>query len=269
MQPSTAGLDEIARRFGVSGAAEWQVLLNMLALDDGFVLVVLTVPDQADAVVCRRALAKWFEDQHRPLAVIEPPAPAALHDVARALLTVPDSAGRWSIWLGAAVRSDARDAPDWDLAWRHVLVALNRHRNPLQRRLGPLVLAGGTRLAPAMQEVASDLWSVRSLTLRLEPVLAPVAGERPPAARPAASGPRCAPDPDLALRMAARVRGRAGQEGLLASLLDRAGYGLAASGRRNDAETAWHEAASLFEAAGQSGEAARVWAEISDVSTTT
>jgi tetratricopeptide (TPR) repeat protein len=257
----------IERRYGTAAAAEWQVLLNRLELGEGFALVVLVVPDMDGARLCQGELESWLARRGRRLTVIAPESPAALHDAAVTLFGLPEDPHRGAIWLAAVPGPSGEDAESWDLAWRHTLVGLNQQRNPLRRRfLLPLILVGAANLVPAMREIAADLWSVRSLSLRIERELEATAGEREHTPALPDLPPRDgAPDPELALRMAGRVRGRDGQQRVLASLLARAGEGFAALGKWHEAEAAWHEAADLFGAYGPPASLGQAQEKLGDI----
>ena len=265
-------LDPIERRYGRAAAAEWQVLLNRLEIGEGFALVVLVVPDGAGARLCQNALDSWLVRRGQHLTVIAPDAPTALHDAAATLLGLPADPGRGAIWLAAAAGPWDADAAAWDLAWRHALVGLNQERNPLRRRFAlPLILVGTTGLIPAMREIASDLWSVRSLSLRIEPGPEAMQLGEPERlkAAPEPAFPDDAADPDLALRMAERLRGRSGQQHTRASLLDRAGRGFAGRRQWQEAERAWRESAWLYEQSGSQQEAGWIWLEVGDIARVT
>jgi len=261
-------IDPIERRYGVLAAAEWRTLLNLFELAGGFTLIVQVVPDMAGARLCRDELQTWLVRRSRRLEVIEPTSPAALHVAAETLFNLPEDPYRGAIWLAAAPGPEVPEPDEWDLAWRHALVGLNQQRNRLRRQFRqPLVLVGNDRLVPIMQEVAVDLWSVRSLSLRIEPgreALIQATPLEPMREQPEAFQDGTAPDPELALRMADRLRGRPGQESGLATLLARAGHGFAARGRWAEAEAALREAADLFEQFGPQPEAIWSWITLGD-----
>ena len=265
---ATSNGQAIERRYGATAAAEWRVLLNRLDLGEGFALIVLVVPDMDGARLCRAELEAWLARRGRTVAVIEPDAPAALYNAATRLLTLADAPDRGAIWLAAVPSPALRDKRAWDNAWRHALVGLNQQRNPLRRRFPlPVILVGDTDLVVAMREIAADLWSVRALSLRIVPEQVASgldhSGNREHARTEASDG-AAAPDPELALRMAERVRGRPEEERTLASLLVRAGEGFAAKGKWREAEAAWREAAGLFERHGEWQKAAWTWTDLGD-----
>ena len=273
MTNATALPDPIERRYGSAAAEEFQVLLNRLDLAEGFVLIVLVVPDNNGARLCQTALTDWLAARDQHLTVIAPATPSDLNDAAATLLSLPPDPQRGAIWLAAAAGPWDPAYPAWELAWRHALVGLNQARNPLRRTFPlPVILVGTAALIPQMREIAADLWSVRSLSLRIEPGPEPLQEMRepaPPANWPEPPIPYNAPDPDLALRMADRLSGQDSQQRTVAYLLDRAGQGFAARRRWHEAEPAWHKAAILYERVGQYPEAARAWVEIGDIARVT
>jgi tetratricopeptide (TPR) repeat protein len=259
----------IERRYGPAAAEEFQVLLNRLDLAEGFVLVVLVVPDNTGARLCQTELAAWLAARNQHLTAITPATPDELFDAATTLLGLPADPRRGAIWLAAATGPWSADYPLWELAWRHVLVGLNQTRNLLRRDVNlPLILAATAALIPQMREIAADLWSVRSLSLRIEPaanVIQQIPERVPRPDRPEPAIRDHAPDPDLAMRMASRHRGQESQLPALASLLSRAGEGFAARRQWQQAEQAWREAAAVYEQTAQPQPTARAWIEIGDI----
>ena len=72
--------------------------------------------------------------------------------------------------MEAVVNDSAADGAAWQAAWRHAVGGLNQQRNPLRRKFSvPLILVGAHWLVPVMRETAPDLWSVRSVVVRIEP----------------------------------------------------------------------------------------------------
>jgi tetratricopeptide (TPR) repeat protein len=261
--------DPIERRYGAAAAEEFQVLLNRLDLAEGFALVVLAVPDNTGARLCQTSLNGWLAHRGQHLTVIAPNTPGELYHAAATLLDLPPDPQRGAIWLAAAAGPSDPAYPEWELAWRHALVGLNQSRNPLRRDFAlPLILVGTAALIPAMREIAADLWSVRSLSLRIEPDPKALQEMREPDRIPEWPEPNVpdnAPDPDLAMRMAGRLRGQAGQRLTLASLLNRAAQGFAARKQWQQAERVWREAAELYEQVEQPQEAGWTWVEIGDI----
>ena len=240
----------IERRYGVTAANEWQRVLSHFVLAEGFALLVLTVPDRDGAELCRNELARLLAEDRKRLIALEPTSPEELVRLASALPEQPADAAIGAVWLSAVVPRSAADHPAWEAAWRRSLAGLNQQRNPLRRRFAwPLLIVGADWVAPTMRDFAPDLWSVRTQVVRIEPdrdrraELEP----RPPAASRdeprAVGGP--SPDPEMALREAARLRGIAGRERALAAMLERAGAGYFGRDELGAAETVLREAADL------------------------
>ncbi len=247
--------DPIGRRYGAVAGREWRHLLSHMALADGFLFCVLVVPDQDGAALCKEALLQALARDGRSLGVFEPETPAQLRALAGTLLESSPTAPSRGVWLAAVVAEAAPHAAVWKQAWQALLEGLNQQRNPLRREIdGPLVLVGAGWLVPMLREVAPDLWSVRSLVTRIEP--APGAPTAPDTQKPrelerrADTATDTAPDPDLALREAAKLADRPGQEANRASLLGRAAVGLRARGDLPGAERLLREALSFVASTG-------------------
>jgi tetratricopeptide (TPR) repeat protein len=261
-----ASRNRIEQRLGQTAAAEWQLVLNCLALSEAFVLVVIAVPNPDIERICRDALTAWFEAQDQTLTVIVPASQAEMHQAAASVRMAVEDPSCTGIWLAAASDVLGPDATDWELAWRHALIGLNMLRNPMRRNFPhPLLLVGNTHLITWMREVATDLWSVRSLSVRIEPALREFDTEFEGRIERDTGTARTGPDPDLALRMVDRARGQAGQEAVLAAALDRAGRGFEAQDRRPEAIQAWTEAAGLYEALNQLDDAVRMHLELGSI----
>ena len=218
----------IEQRYGIRAAREWQLVRGHVALNEGFSLVLLLVPDQDGARLCRNALDEQLHEIGRGLLDLSPDTPVALRRIAETLLNAAPNEACGAIWLAAAVSAVAPDAGAWDLAWRWGLATLNQHRNPLRERFHiPLFIAGTPSLMPLFREVAPDLWSVRDLVVHIEPP--PVVGARDARERGdihrderrVDEGP--IPDLELALDGIRRLRGVTGRERELATLYERAG----------------------------------------------
>lgn len=255
----------IGRRHGPEAEAEWRRVVNHFALNDGFALLVLIVPDSDGAALCQLVLADQLYGMGRRVLDVSPDSPSALRQLAPTLLQlpIPDDCG--AVWLAAAVPGSAEDHAAWEMAWRWGLATLNQSRNPLRRRVDrTLVLVGGPDLVPLFREAAPDLWSVRSLVAWIEPVSQPEPGREPgpqpragAAGRPAEDGGRdrrpgtrrapAGPVPDLDLALAAieRLRGVAGRERDLATMVERAAWAYAGRGNPPAAEACFREALDL------------------------
>ena len=263
----------IEQPYGAEAVAEWRLLLNQFALGDGFAFVVLTVPGPDGAALCADELGAFLAPQARHLAYVASRTTEELRALAARLLALPDDAAMGAVWVTAALPDTTAEQDDWQAAWRYAVGSLNQQRNPLRRKLHvPLIMVGAPWLVPQMREMAPDLWSVRSLLVRNEPAReAAFESKGLISADLALLDDRdnlsadVAPDPVLAMREAARVRGIAGQELALVRLLARAGQGFRARGALHAAEDALQEAAELAARSGASEAAAAAWHDLAIV----
>ena len=169
------------------------------------------------------------------MLLASPADPEALNRLAGTLLDASPPPGTGGVWVSGAPSEDSRDYQIWADAWQSAAARLNEHRNSLIRRLGaPLVFAGAPWLQTTLRDNAPDLGSMRTPVVRIVPEA--TAGEP---IRDLPAHKEQGPDPEMALREAARLRGMPGQELLLARLLYRAGMGVAA-------DCKWTEAAEAF-----------------------
>ena len=259
--------DTIERRYGAEAAAEWRVLLNQFALGDGFALLVLSVPGPDGAALCADELDAFLGAQGRHLAYVASRTTEELRQLTPRLLSLPKDAATGAVWVMAVIPDALAERPAWEAAWRVALSSLNQQRNPLRREVDvPLIVVGAPWLVPLMRESAPDLWSVRSMVVRIEPARGPglalpglIESEPVLLGGRDDRGAQTAPDPALAMREAARLRGVPGREQALADLLARAGDGFAARGALHAAEDAWREAAELGGRSGSPATAAAAW----------
>jgi tetratricopeptide (TPR) repeat protein len=243
--PTTA----IGRRYGVSAEKEWDRVRSHFALNAGFSLVVLIVPDRDGAALCLRVLADDLRGRGQDVLDISPPSPSALRQLAPLLLAQAPPSDCGALWLAAAVPEAAEDHAAWQMAWRWGLATVNQNRNPLRRHLDrTLVIVGVPALVPLFREAAPDLWSIRDLVAHIEPEPGPMPtaalgverrlAERRPSDRPI-------PDLDLALAAIERLRGVTGQERDLATMVERAAQAYAGRGNAAAAEACFREALDL------------------------
>jgi tetratricopeptide (TPR) repeat protein len=241
----------IGRHYGPAAEAEWRRVSSHFALNDGFALLVLIVPDSDGAALCQLVLSDLLYGDGRQVLDMSPDSPSALRQLAPSLLRlrVPPACG--VVWLAAAVPHTAEDHAAWDMAWRWGLATLNQNRNPLRRRIDrTLVLVGVPELVPLFRESAPDLWSVRSLVVWIEPDPDLAAARREQANRDQRLGSRRAPagpvpDLDLALAEINRLRDMPGRERDLATMVERAAWAYAGRGNAPAAEACFREALDL------------------------
>ncbi len=233
----------LASRYNLRESAEWQKLLRHFALGaDGFAFIVLLVPDVDGAEICCQTLEQRLAENGKTLWRIPLEKTDDLKLLAGKLLDLklPESAG--AVWVSATAHQTLSEEEHWKAAWREGMAQLNQYRNPLRNRIETtLIFAGAPWLQEVIRQMAPDLWSVRTLVVKVQPQLL---------AEPAGSSVTsesdqediAASDPELALREAEKLRGQPGKELALARMLHRAGEGLM---ERNQ----WREAISRFEEA--------------------
>ncbi len=241
----------LANRYNLSASADWQALLRHFELGEGFAFIVLMVPDEEGAEVCREALDSYLATHSRRVREITVATPSDLRNLPEVLLELKATPEDGAIWVARAVPEGAPDYEVWREAWRIGVATLNQFRNPLRRQFDiPLIFVGAPWLQETLRENSPDLWSVRTLTARVEQQASETAVER--RAEPSVPQPETpAPDPELALAEAERLRGQPGKELALARLLHRAGLGLAARSHWQEAAKAFSEALELRERANE------------------
>ncbi len=249
MPDNGIGTTPLGRRYGRTAEAEWQRVVSHFALNDGFALVVLIVPDSDGAALCQLMLADQLAAMGRDVLDVSPNSPSTLRQLAPLLLGLDPPEACGAVWLAAAVPISADDHAAWEMAWRWGLGTLNQNRNPLRRNLRhTLVLVGVPGLIPLFREAAPDLWSVRAMVVRIEPDPSRILTEklgidrRNVSRRPSAAH---IPDLVLALRAIERLRGVARRERDLASAVERAARAYAGRGNAQAAEACFREALDL------------------------
>ncbi len=164
-------------RLGPAGEAEWARLRRHLELAQGFWLGFVFTPSPPAAAVLRRRTEAQLRSRARTLALLQPEDPNELRAIWHELHTV--ASGRAGcVWV-EAVRADSPTQPrgPWTAAWEALFLALNEQRETLRRHLsGGLVLVVLPDLKPRARELASDLWSIRSLVVDV-PGVAFVSGD--------------------------------------------------------------------------------------------
>lgn len=224
--PRRADGSAIFRRYGAGAVAEWQRVCGHFALNEGFALVVLIVPDRDGASLCRQALANRLRAGGTGILDVSPATPSNLSRLAPTLLALRPEADCSAVWVAAAVPPSAANHAAWDMAWRWGLATLNQNRNTLRRWIGrSLVIVGTPDLVPLFREAAPDLWSVRSLVAHIGPD-----PNRPITNVPTLTRCCCtrhpplvpAPDLDSALCDIEHLRGKGGREMELADAVERA-----------------------------------------------
>jgi tetratricopeptide (TPR) repeat protein len=240
-------LEKLAGRYELSGQAEWQKLLNHFHLSKGFSLLVFLVLDADGAALCRRELDNQLQKEGKQLFAIEIPTPEDLRRLSSSLLDTQPPANAGCVWVAAVEPDYGKAYPEWRDAWQFAFARLNSHRNEMRRHFNlPLLFVGAPWLQEVMREIAPDLWSVRTLVVRIEP--RPQFTSAQPASEPARFGfeiEKSGADPVFALKEAEGLRGVPGKELALARLLYRAGEGFASRYDWPSARKAYVEALEL------------------------
>lgn len=240
-----------ASRYKLAASADWQALLRLFELNESFAFIVLLVPNEEGAIVCRDALAKHLEENGKEILELET-TPGRLREIANALLFTKARLETGAVWVSRVVSEGAADYREWREAWRRGVSALNQHRNPLRRKWSvPVVFVGAPWLQEVLRESAPDLWSVRTQVAWVEPE-APAMDASVP--RAADDVPRRGPDPEMAIAEAERLRGKKGSELVVARLLYRAGLGFAASSQRPEATRVLEESLEIRRRSGAGAE---------------
>lgn len=241
---------DVASRYNLSASPDWQALLTHFDLGEGFAFIVLMVADEEGADVCRAALDRFLKQTGKHLREVTVAAPIDLRNLAETLLQLTAEPEDGAIWVARAVPLGNVDYDVWREAWRIGVATLNQFRNPLRRQFDiPLIFVGAPWLQEVLRENAPDLWSVRTLTARVQSQASENLREQPAAtSTPETREP--GPDPELALAEAQQLREQPGKELALARLLHRAGVGFSASRRWSEAVNALSEALELRERAG-------------------
>jgi tetratricopeptide (TPR) repeat protein len=246
-QPSDGG-GVILRRYGATAAADWQRLLTLFDIATGFALIVLSAPDADGAALCHRELAGLLGATGRAIRSHLPADPAALRALAATLPRQPPGSEIGAVWIECVVPLSDPDIDTWRTAWRRMLEGLNQQRNSFREAFPTAVVIVAARwVLPLFRECAPDLWSVRSLVVRIGPE--PATEPRPARDSPNLRDQRPAravadsPDPDFALAQAARLPKT--NDLARARLLLHAARGLLDRDRPGEAETVLTEALAL------------------------
>ena len=261
-----------AQRIHVAASPDWQNLLHYFDLaGEGFAFIVLIVPDGDWADACRQALERYLLASRQKLQVMSFESPEEFRDgLAKRLLSLEPDKETGAIWVAAAIPEAVKGYKRWAEAWRTAVARLNQHRNPLRQQLDvPLLFVGAPWIQTVLREMAPDLWSVRTLVVRVAPPSENRGKNESPASQQSfttdlAEGK--AIDPFFALKEAERFRGETGKEMALARLLGRAGFGFKARYQWDEAEQALTEAIELYRRfAGETTEFADLLNKLADV----
>ena len=244
--------EALAARYNLSAQPEWQQFLTHFDLAESFALVVLLVTDADGADLCREELEQQLQREGGKLVLLEFPSPEALRNLPAQLLATQLPAEAGGLWIAAVAPDYAKDFSAWQEAWQFALARLNPRRNDIRRQFNrSLIFVGAPWLQETMREIAPDLWSVRTLVARIEP-LAVTETKAVTAERKSfdIGETKSGGDPKFALQEAEKLRGIPGKELALARLLHRAGDGFVSRNDWRSAERAYTEALEIKQKVG-------------------
>jgi tetratricopeptide (TPR) repeat protein len=246
---STVGT--LSQRTQIAASPDWQNLLTYFDLSgEGFAFIVLLVPDGEWAEACRQALERYLMAYRKKVVTVSfDSAEQFGMEMTSRLLSLHVDEGVGAVWVGAAVPEVSAEYEKWQAAWRVGVARLNQYRNPLRDQFNaPLLFVGAPWIQTTLREMAPDLWSVRTLVVRIE---SSAMSSEITISHPSSKQYRTtfaqgrAIDPDFALKEAEALRGQPGKEITLSRLLGRAGLGFRAHHRGDEAERAFKEALRL------------------------
>lgn len=265
IEPDVSAAGTLAQRLNIAASPDWQNLLTYFDLaGEGFAFIVLLVPDSEWAAACRQALERYLMAYRKKLlAVTFESAEEFKDELASRLLSLQPGEDTGVVWMEAAVTEVSKEYKRWEEAWRVAAARLNQYRNPLRQQLKvPLLFVGAPWVQITLRETAPDLWSVRTLVVRIEPsAIVAEPGNRSLSSQPIVTelSEGRAIDPDFTLKEAERLRGQPGKELALSRLLGRAGLGFFVRYRFSEAERTLTEAIELHRSFGaEAGEFANL-----------
>jgi tetratricopeptide (TPR) repeat protein len=224
----------------------WAAFLRHLDYNVGFAFVVLLVPDKVGLRICQEALHEHLAKEGLAVAEVSSPSPDRLQGLVEVLLQLVPGPEIGAVWTEVTVPEISPDFDEWKKALEEAFLRLNPHRNRLQGQIPcTWVFAGPSWIQPIVREAAPDIWSVRSMVVRVEPQgKGYIEEERWPESSSIEIAEN-APDPEFSLAEAARLRGKPGQELTLARVLFRAGVGLLGERQFESAYKAFQESLDL------------------------
>lgn len=231
----------LAQRLHIAASPDWQNLLTYFDLSgEGFAFIVLIVPDKDWADACRYALERYLLSFRRKLVVVPFDSAEEFGDkLAERLLSLKPDEETGAVWVSAAVPEAVKEYESWAEAWSTGVARLNQYRNPLREQFQvPLLFVGSSWVQPVIREMAPDLWSVRTLVVRIETTISQTteSSSFPSQSLALDWDEGRAIDSDFALQQAEKLREQPGKELALANLLHRAAQSLFVRYRLDEAE---------------------------------
>ncbi|HMF54842.1 MAG TPA: tetratricopeptide repeat protein [Pyrinomonadaceae bacterium] len=260
IEPETSTAGTLAQRTQIAASPDWQNLLTYFDVSgEGFAFIVLLVPDGDWAKACRQALERYLIAYRKRLVTLRfESAEEFEQELASRLLSLQVDEETGAVWVGAAIPEVSKEYEKWQAAWRVAVARLNQYRNPLRQQFNvPLLFVGSPWIQTTLREMAPDLWSVRTLVVRITPSSADSERMDQSSSSQEYVGTweeGRTIDPDFALKQAENVRGQPGKELPLSRLLSRAGLGFIARYRWDEAERALTEAINLHRQFGEAAE---------------
>ncbi|MEZ5356051.1 MAG: tetratricopeptide repeat protein [Bryobacteraceae bacterium] len=234
---------------------DWRRLLRHFELtgqrrsDSTGALIIVLAPDAHIAERCRVELEGHLSSKlQQSLFVAGAATPKQLVAAASGILRTPIGDRTGAIWIEAVIGSWDPEVDRWRSAWADSCAKLNGVRDTMLSTIPvPVILVGAPWLVETLRLHAPDLWSVRTLVVRIERVGPPIKLE-PEANRVATAVLHPARDPGFTLSEAALLRGKPGRERILVELLTRAGAGYRVRADWNKANAVLEEAVAVARA---------------------
>lgn len=164
--PKEDAEQRLTRLYGESAGEEWQQVRRALSLRQDFRLVILLVPDDDAASLCKLAALALSG----PRSLLDWPllGPEQLYELPARLARVRIADPGQVLWVQAVLPQTHAGKPAWERAWAEAAARLNERRDVLRAQIrGTLILCGAPWIVPVLRDAAPDLWSVRTLVARI------------------------------------------------------------------------------------------------------
>ena len=104
-------LSIFASRYDLATSPDWQALLTHFDLSDGFAFIVLLVPNEEGAEVCRRALSHRLDAEGKKITDVDFSTPERLREIANALLLTDPDPLAGAVWASKTISEGIRTTP--------------------------------------------------------------------------------------------------------------------------------------------------------------
>jgi tetratricopeptide (TPR) repeat protein len=234
---------------GPAGEQAWQTLRSHTEWANGFWVAWLFTGHTPMAREFEARMEALLGERGQRQIVLRPATPEEARTLLEAILSenTRDVHCVWAEILhsdGPTLGDESNPGP-WTEAWDWLMMRANERRTALERHLpGGLVFVGPSAFKDRARRAAPDLWSIRTLVLEpAPPQMQPSSGMLEPLPEPSLLQQHAefAPDVELALDQAARMRARGLRRDEATALL-RAARGLLARGEIAEALRRTHEA---------------------------